>query len=164
MVDINISAFMSMSGNPPPDFDLEKAPAASAWVERATARRVGRDCLCLNAQRAARAVARRFDAAFRPLGITSGQFSILVALTRPQPWRVAELAEALAMDRTTLTAALKPLERDGLTRAAADPKDKRARLLTLTEEGRALAARALPVWAGVQEALEAETPAKKATS
>ena len=71
-------------------------------------------CLCLHAQRAARALARRFDAGFRPFGITSGQFSLLMALNRPQPAPLGAVAALLAMDRTTLTAALKPLERRGL--------------------------------------------------
>lgn len=75
-------------------------------------------CLCLHAQRAARALARRFDAALRPVGLTNGQFSLLMSLNRPAPPTIAEIAEVLAMDRTTITAALKPLERDGLVTAA----------------------------------------------
>ena len=50
------------------------------------------------------------------------------------------------MDRTTLTAALKPLERRGLVKQTGDPDDRRRRLVTLTAEGRTLLARALPVW------------------
>ncbi len=71
-------------------------------------------CLCLHAQRAARALARRFDRAFRPFGLTNGQFSLLMALNRPEPPAMGAVADLLAMDRTTLTAALKPLERRGL--------------------------------------------------
>jgi DNA-binding MarR family transcriptional regulator len=52
----------------------------------------------------------------------------------------------LAMDRTTLTANLKPLERRGLLRVAVDPEDKRSRLLTLTAKGRVLLAAAVPIW------------------
>jgi DNA-binding MarR family transcriptional regulator len=54
------------------------------------------------------------------------------------------------MDRTTLTAALKPLERRGLAEIVPDPKDRRSRRLLLTEEGRALLARAVPVWEATQ--------------
>ena len=103
-------------------------------------------CLCLAAQRAARALARRFDDAFRPLGLTNGQFSLLMALNRPKPPSIGPLADFLAMDRTTLTAALKPLERRGLIRVAIDPQDRRGRLLSLTTQGRKLLARALPIW------------------
>src|SRR5487761_773621 len=72
--------------------------------------------LCLHVQRAARALARRFDDALRPLGLTQGQFSLLMSLNRPAPPRVGDVATLLAMDRTTLTANLKPLERRGLVK------------------------------------------------
>jgi DNA-binding MarR family transcriptional regulator len=103
-------------------------------------------CLCLHLQRAARAVARRFDAALRPLGLTSGQFSLLMSLNRPQPASIGDVSALLAMDRTTMTANLKPLERRGLVRVTADDADKRTRRLTLTPAGRALLGAAVPVW------------------
>lgn len=103
-------------------------------------------CLCLAAQRAARALARRFDEALRPLGLTSGQFSLLMALNRPQPPSIGAVASLLAMDRTTLTANLKPLERRGLLLTEAHPEDRRRRLLRVTEQGRSLLAAALPIW------------------
>jgi len=103
-------------------------------------------CLCLHVQRAARALARRFDEALRPLGLTNGQFSLLMSLNRPEPAGMGGVANLLAMDRTTLTAALKPLERRGLLTVAPDPKDGRARVLSLTPDGRALLAQALPIW------------------
>ncbi|HEV7255042.1 MAG TPA: MarR family transcriptional regulator [Mesorhizobium sp.] len=103
-------------------------------------------CLCLHTQRAARALARRFDEALRPFGLTNGQFSLMMSLNRPEPPVMGSVASLLAMDRTTLTAALKPLERRGLVAASANPRDKRSRLLVLTGEGRSLLARALPAW------------------
>ena len=103
-------------------------------------------CLCLAAQRAARALSRRFDDALRPVGLTGGQFSLLMALNRPEPPKMGAVAQVLAMDRTTLTANLKPLERRGLLVSAIDPADRRGRLLSLTDAGRALLRRALPIW------------------
>jgi DNA-binding MarR family transcriptional regulator len=103
-------------------------------------------CLCLHLQRAARAVARRFDASLRPLGLTSGQFSLLMSLNRPEPASIGNVSTLLAMDRTTLTANLKPLERRGLVTVAADAADKRTRRLTLTAAGRALLCAAVPAW------------------
>ncbi len=111
-------------------------------------------CLCLHAQRAARALARRFDVALKPAGITSGQFSLLMSLNRPQPPKVGSVAALLAMDRTTLTANLKPLERRGLIETEADPTDKRARLLRLTPAGRAALIKAVPIWKAVHAAIE----------
>ncbi len=103
-------------------------------------------CLCLAAQRAARALARRFDEALRPVGLRSGQFSLLMSLNRPKPPTIGSVAALLAMDRTTLTANLKPLERRGLVETSVDPADRRGRRLTLTEDGRTLLRSAVPIW------------------
>jgi len=103
-------------------------------------------CLCLHAQRAARALARRFDEALRPFDLTNQQFSLLMALNRPEPPTMSPVAELLAMDRTTLTAALKPLEWRGLLKVDADPKDRRSRRLRLTDAGHAVLLKALPIW------------------
>jgi DNA-binding MarR family transcriptional regulator len=108
--------------------------------------RVRDTCLCLHVQRAARALARRFDEALRPLGLTNGQFSLMMSLNRPDPPAMGAMALQLAMDRTTLTAALKPLERHGFVKVTADPKDRRSRLVALTPAGRALLSRAVPIW------------------
>jgi DNA-binding MarR family transcriptional regulator len=115
-------------------------------------------CLCLHTQRAARALARRFDLALRPVGLTNGQFSLLMALNRPQPTPMAPVAALLAMDRTTLTAALKPLVRRGLVASTPDPNDRRSRLLTLTPDGAARLAHAVPIWTQTHTALEALAP------
>lgn len=116
-------------------------------------------CLCLHAQRAARTLSRIFDEAFQPVGITSGQFSLLNALNRPDPPKVGSVAQLLAMDRTTLTAALKPLERDGLVTIKVDPDDRRSRLLHLTETGQKVLASAVPIWRDLHAAVEAELTA-----
>jgi DNA-binding MarR family transcriptional regulator len=113
-------------------------------------------CLCLHLQRAARAVARRFDELMRPAGLTSGQFSLLMSLNRPEPPTIRAVAELLAMDRTTLTANLKPLERRGLVRIKIDQDDRRSRRLVLTAKGRAALIDALPAW---QEGHAAIAPA-----
>lgn len=113
-------------------------------------------CLCLHAQRAARALARRFDAALRPYGLTNGQFSLLMSLNRPRPPRLGPVAELLAMDRTTLTAALKPLQRAGLVEVLPDPDDGRSRLLRLTPAGMERLAQALPAWRDLHGCIEAE--------
>jgi DNA-binding MarR family transcriptional regulator len=103
-------------------------------------------CLCLHIQRAARALARRFDQALQSVGLTNGQFSLLMSPNRPEPPAIGPVAALLAMDRTTLTAALEPLERRGLVEVAADTADKRGRLLRLTQEGRSLLREAVPIW------------------
>jgi len=115
-------------------------------------------CLCLHTQRAARRLARRFDEAMRPFGLTSGQFSLLMSLNRPLPPRMGAVAELLAMDRTTLTAALKPLERRGLVQVSQDPADRRSRLLSPTAAGLATLASAVPIWRRMHAELDALLP------
>jgi DNA-binding MarR family transcriptional regulator len=115
-----------------------------------TTLRVRDTCLCLHVQRAARAVARRYDEALRPFGLTNFQFSLLMSLNRPEPPGMGQVSALLAMDRTTLTANLKPLERRGLVTVTPDLDDKRSRRLTLTPAGRSLLAAAMPSWEEAQ--------------
>jgi DNA-binding MarR family transcriptional regulator len=111
-------------------------------------------CLCLHVQRAARSLARRFDEAFRPFELTNQQFSLLMSLNRPEPPPLAPVADLLGIDRTTLTAALKPLERRGLVKVMPNPTDGRSRVLKLTSKGKLLLEKALPVWESVHAELD----------
>lgn len=97
---------------------------------------------------------RSFDDALRPFGLTNGQFSLLMSLNRAEAPRVGQVAAVLAMDRTTLTAALKPLERRGLVSVMVDESDKRGRRLMLTQAGRSVLADAFPVWRSTHDRIE----------
>jgi DNA-binding MarR family transcriptional regulator len=97
-------------------------------------------------QRTARILARCFDAELRPLGLTSGQFILLMVLNRQEPSGMVDLASLLATDRTTLVAALKILERRRLVNIANDSSDRRLRRIRLTPRGRALIMTSVPVW------------------
>ena len=120
------------------------------------------NCLCLHIQRAARALARFFDDALRDIDLTNGQFSLLMSLNRPEPPSIGSVASLLATDRTTLTAALKPLERRGLIKVVVQADDKRRRLLKLTSNGRQLLARAVPLWRDAHAKAEAMLGQSKA--
>jgi len=122
------------------------APVTSAGVPFETTVHVRDHCLCLAAQRAARTLARRFDEALRPAGLTSGQFSLLMSLNQPQPPSIGAVSGLLAMDRTTLTANLKPLARRGLLTTTIDPDDRRSRLVSLTKAGRIVLRSAVAIW------------------
>lgn len=113
-------------------------------------------CLCLHAQRAARVLARRFDVALASVGLTSGQFSLLNGLNRPEPPTLGAVAQLLAMDRSTVTANLKPLERKGLVETTTDVRDRRSRRAALTDAGRAILAEALPIWTQEHARLDAD--------
>jgi DNA-binding MarR family transcriptional regulator len=118
-------------------------------------------CLCLHVQRAARALARRFDLALKPAGLTNGQFSLMMSLNRPDMPGVPKatmgaVAELLGMDRTTLTAAARVLFDRGLIRIEAEADDRRSKVLKLTEEGRRVLAGAAPIWTRVHAEIERE--------
>jgi DNA-binding MarR family transcriptional regulator len=117
--------------------------------------------ICLHVQRAARSIARRFDEALRPLELTNGQFSILMSLNRPKSASMGSVANLLAMDRTTLTAALKPLERRGLVTIAHAETDRRSRILILTTKGKALLVRAVPIWKHTHAEIEERLSSSK---
>lgn len=103
-------------------------------------------CICMNLQKAARRVAQRYDRALKPVGLTSGQFSIIGALQLENATPLGVLAAVLGMDRTTLTRNLRPLAARGLVADAPGADDQRVRGLCLTPAGRDLHAAALPLW------------------
>ena len=120
-------------------------------ISEAAAASMGASCIGLASQRLARAVSRRYDTAFRPLGLSGWQFTLLMATHQPEAPTISELADWLDMDRTTVTANLKPLTRRGLLAIETDARDRRARRVILTEAGRDILAQALPLWRGVQD-------------
>jgi DNA-binding MarR family transcriptional regulator len=76
-----------------------------------------------------------------------------MSLNRAEPPTMGQVSALLAMDRTTLTANLKPLERRELVSLTVDAADRRARRMRLTPAGRKVLAAAVPIW----EATHAET-------
>lgn len=116
-------------------------------------------CLCLYTQRAARALARRFDTALKQTGLNNGQFSLMMSLNRPYAPTMSQVAPLLGMDRTTLTAALKTLERHGLVAVNVSEEDRRERRLSLTAKGADAIRAALPIWRAEHKRLERALPA-----
>lgn len=108
------------------------------------------ECFGLNLKRASRTVGRRYDEALQPVDLTNGQFATLATVAVFQPIPVQLLAERLSMDRTTLTAALRPLERRSLLSIVPDRMDRRTRNINLTDDGRKLLQEATPLWKKVQ--------------
>ncbi len=133
-------------------------PTTYPQLPKETVHYVRDTCLCLAAQRAARRLARRFDTALKPFGLTNGQFSLMMALNQPTPPPIGRLATFLAMDPSTLTAAVKPLTRRGLLVVERDPEDGRSRRVRITAEGVALLQQAVEVWRSEHAALEAKLP------
>jgi DNA-binding MarR family transcriptional regulator len=136
---------------------VSRASADSA-VPFAVTHEVRDTCLCLHLQRAARVVGRRFDQALRGVGLSNWQFSLLMALNRPDAPSIGMVARLLSMDRTTLTAALKPLQRRALLEIRRDAADGRTRRLVLTAAGLKTLAAAVPVWRETHRQIEQALP------
>jgi DNA-binding MarR family transcriptional regulator len=107
------------------------------------------NCVCFNLRKVARAVTQLYDEALRPAGLRVTQFSLLVAVRRLEPVSVTPLADLTVMDRTTLARNLELLERQGLIEIAFG-RDRRTRIVTITAQGNAALAEALPLWQKVQ--------------
>ena len=132
--------------------------AGASKITKQTVQLIHNQCLCLAAQKAARTLARRFDRAFLPLGITNQQFSLMVALQGMQAARPGQVAKLLGMDQTTVTAAVKALARRGLVDIGTDENDSRARSVSLTDSGRDVLVLAVPIWMLEHVALATEMP------
>lgn len=104
-------------------------------------------CSCAALRQAARHVTQFYDAALAPSGLGLNQFSILSRLETVGPVAIQELAQRLVMDRSTLGHLLRPLQRRRLVTLATDTRDRRSRRIALTAVGRALVAKARPMWA-----------------
>lgn len=114
-------------------------------LERVKIGIIANTCTCFNLRKASRAVTQLFDEKLKPSGLLATQFTILVAISVAGSGTMNDLAKGLVMDRTTLTRNLKPLERQGLIVIQAG-QDQRVRVVSLTDEGRAALAKALPLW------------------
>ena len=102
---------------------------------------------------ATRVVARHYDRALAPAGLTTSAYSILARLVREGAQPLGSLAGGLAMDRTTLSREVAPLVERGLLDVRPGERDRRQRVLTVTRAGHALVKRARPLWAKAQAEL-----------
>lgn len=107
-------------------------------------------CTCFNTRKFTRVITQIFDESFKKIGVRGTQFTPLVMIFARGPVTVNKLSEYLVMDRTTLGRNLKPLERDGLIEIKTG-KDRRQKLISITDKGRDLLTKAFPVWQETQK-------------
>ncbi len=110
-------------------------------------------CACASLRRAARAATRLYDQELRGTGINTAQFSLLNALAKAGPLTQGRLGSLLALDSTTLSRTLRPLEAKRWIRCEPG-KDRRERQLELTGAGRSQLDRATPAWQRAQRRLK----------
>jgi DNA-binding MarR family transcriptional regulator len=110
------------------------------------------ECACSDLRRATRAVSRMYEDYLRDEGLTATQFALLGLLRAEKQLSISTLGRHMVMDRTSITRALAPLERDGLIHSRPGA-DKRIRVVSLTNKGRKLVEHAEPRWRQAQQAL-----------
>lgn len=87
----------------------------------------------------------RLDHALRPLDLNVSRYRVLGVLERFGTSSMTELASFTAMQRTTLTRVADQLVAAGLIDRTTEPRDRRHVILSLTDAGREIHARALAV-------------------
>jgi DNA-binding MarR family transcriptional regulator len=107
------------------------------------------NCTCFNLRKATRALTQIYDDALRPIGLGANQIAILSVVKKMDSVGMSDLAQALVMDRTTLTRNLKPLLEAGYI-GSREGKDRRRRLIALTSKGKRVLTKAVPLWQEVQ--------------
>ena len=111
------------------------------------------ECTGFNLRKAMRAVQNLYDEAFRPLGIKGTQYTVLGHAFSYGPITLSKLAEIMVLDRTTLARNLTPLEKKGLIEIKSG-SDRRTRYINITDEGKAVLSKALPIWKETQESIK----------
>ena len=107
-------------------------------------------CVGFNIRKASRAISQYYESVLKPSGIRGTQFSLLANIRSAGKPTINELAEALVMDRTTLTRNLQALEKQGLVKIG-EGTDRRTRNVSLTGKGIKHLTEAIPYWEKAQE-------------
>jgi DNA-binding MarR family transcriptional regulator len=120
---------------------------------RSDAKSVVRDCLGLNARRAARRITRFLEAQMAGLDLTLAQFGLMAQIAAAGDDTIGALAARSDLDQSTLSRNLQALERAGLVEIAVVEADLRRRAVWLTEKGARRLESAIPAWRRAQAAL-----------
>lgn len=120
------------------------------YLNKSTSDAACKTCICFNVKKATRTITQIFDDIYRPLGLRSGQVSILMSLSALEKCTIFELAELICLDRTSLSRNLTPIEKLGLIDIQAGTKDKRTKVLKLSPKGENILAEAYELWKKAQ--------------
>lgn len=123
-------------------------------------------CPALRVRQASRVLAKLYDDELAASGLHSSQLPVLAAaaLFGDPGATMSKLAQALVMDRTTLTRSIRPLERAGLLRVARSPEDARTKVVVITRAGERKIESIFPVWDRVFKRIKRTIGADKLTN
>ncbi len=129
------------------------------------ARKMAVECPALRVRQASRVLARLYDDELAPFGLHSSQLPVLAAaaLFGDSGTPMSKLAQAVLMDRTTLTRSIRPLERAGLLRVARSPEDARTKIVVITRSGGRMIESIFPVWERVLKQIKKSLGAEMLT-
>ena len=102
-------------------------------------------CSCFYLRRAARLVSRQYAETMKAAGLRSSQFSIMSIISRHGRMTITDLADAMGLERTSSSRAVRLLEKDGLI-SISEEQEKRRRYIELTKQGKSAYKTALPLW------------------
>jgi DNA-binding MarR family transcriptional regulator len=119
------------------------------------ARTIAQECSCTRARQASRVLTRIYDEHLKPTGLQDSQLSVLVgvAMFGEAGASIGSLAQALVLDRTTLTRNIGPLSKAGHLKVTRSRSDGRSRVVALTRSGERLIERAYPLWQQAQASI-----------
>lgn len=103
------------------------------------------DFLCFAIYSANLAYNRAYKQILEELGLTYPQYIAIVSLWEENDQNVGQLGEKLFLESNTLTPILKKLEEMGYVRRQRSKEDERQVVVSLTDAGRALREKALPM-------------------
>ncbi len=106
-------------------------------------------CYCGSLRQASRVVTQLYDQMLKPSGVKITQFGILKLLAAYPDLTTGGMAEALAMDSTTLTRTLKIIQENGWIDVATGA-DRRQRCWNITAAGLQRLQHAVPLWENAQ--------------
>lgn len=114
------------------------------------------DCYCTSLRAATRKLAARYDAALLPVGVNVAQWGLLRKLDPSGlvPVSIQELAERAELERSTVARNIRVLEKMNLVRMGESDTDRRTSTIRLTDAGRSVLERGLPLWQGAQLQVE----------
>jgi DNA-binding MarR family transcriptional regulator len=110
-------------------------------------------CVCAALRTAGRRITREYNRVLAPTGLTVNQFSILARLRRAGPLPLSAAADRLGLDRTALSRELRPLVASGLVGIEDDERDRRKRIVTITDAGVEAERSARPLWRRAQDSV-----------
>jgi DNA-binding MarR family transcriptional regulator len=124
-------------------------------LDPSTCALMARTCACLGFRKASRLVTQLYDECLAPCGLRSTQLVVLLAANILGSSNLRELADELAMDRSTLTRNLKPLIGQRLLRVVASKGRGRSKSIVVTVRGHEKLCEAAPLWQEAQNTMRA---------